>query len=262
MREDLEWPPYFLSSEGHLRSGGVLGVGDFPRTFDGTRGASLGRVPAPPRVLAADSFGGGGGDRGAHELAKQRAAEFQRCWAELIAPDGRAYWYDYVSNAWMWERPKELLRRRGQLHSARQPSAPSAPSHSLGVPMDQLLTRLAQVQHAPSPKRDQQTYQAVPQRSHSEVFAEFPPGFRRNAKEDVVQEGTCFINKWTQQRYHNKEEAIQDSEVFYQDLWYLKAHNNPAHQAYWVRGRTINDSISAWTLPVLYQTYQQDRGKR
>lgn len=58
----------------------------------GTRGASLGRVPAPPRVLAADSFGGGG-DRGAHELAKQRAAEFQRCWAELIAPDGRAYWH-------------------------------------------------------------------------------------------------------------------------------------------------------------------------
>ena len=44
-----------------------------------------------------------------------------RGYLERDAPDPR-----------MWERPKELLRRRGQLHSLHSARQPSAPSHSLG----------------------------------------------------------------------------------------------------------------------------------
>lgn len=150
----VRWPSYFVGEGFKLLECGAFDEGELPYDFQNGQGT----VPLPPPQLCQHQ---GHRDmlvqyREAGLEAKQR---FNRYWVELAAPDGRPYFYDFVSHSWTFDRPKALSESSFsgtcELHTRMQPAAMvgsvqiSTCNTSFGISMLDLERRLKQCLHGP-----------------------------------------------------------------------------------------------------------------
>eukprot|EP00930_Biecheleria_cincta_P008793 TRINITY_DN110362_c0_g1_i1.p1 TRINITY_DN110362_c0_g1~~TRINITY_DN110362_c0_g1_i1.p1 ORF type:complete len:328 (-),score=57.07 TRINITY_DN110362_c0_g1_i1:339-1322(-) len=150
----VRWPSYFVGEGFRLLECGAFDVGELPWHFQ--NGQST--LPPPPLQLCQH--------QGHEDMnVKYRAArlearqKFNRYWVELAAPDGRPYFYDFVSHSWTFDRPKALSESifdgRCEPYSSMRPKAMegrdqvSTCNASFGISMLDLGRRLKQCLHGP-----------------------------------------------------------------------------------------------------------------